>query len=67
MNFVDFSKLDRLDFFFSTVATEDSNITIAEHSTHSESSSPENTNSDDFVLVPTNLPTDSTILNYERK
>lgn len=49
------------------VATEDSNITIAEHSTHSESSSPENTNSDDFVLVPTNLPTDPTILNYERK
>ncbi|XP_055316957.1 serine/threonine-protein kinase unc-51 [Sitodiplosis mosellana] len=48
------------------VATEDSNITIAENSTHSESSSPDNTNSDDFVLVPTNLPTDPTILNYER-
>lgn len=50
------------------VATEDSNITIADiNSTHSESSSPENTNSDDFVLVPTNLPTDPIILNYERK
>lgn len=49
------------------MATEDSNITIAGNSTHSESSSPENTNSDDFVLVPTNLPTDSTILNFERK
>lgn len=49
------------------VATEDSNITIAGNSTHSESSSPENTNSDDFVLVPTNLPTDPTMLDYERK
>lgn len=34
-------------------------------SIHSSSSSPEN--SDDFVLVPKNLPTDEGVVNYERK
>lgn len=49
------------------VATEQSNNIIAENNTHSESSSPENTNSDDFVLVPTNLPLDPTQMNFGRK
>lgn len=47
------------------VATEQSSITIG-GSIHSSSSSPENSNSDDFVLVPNNLPTDPVILNYEQ-
>lgn len=34
-------------------------------SRQSSSSSPEN--SDDFVLVPKNLPTDLNVINYERK
>lgn len=48
-----------------TVQTEQSSITIGGSIT--SSSSPENTNSDDFVLVPNNLPTDPIILNYEKK
>lgn len=34
-------------------------------SLQSSSSSPDN--SDDFVLVPKNLPTDTGVVNYERK
>lgn len=48
------------------VQTEQSSITI-DGSIHSSSSSPENTNSDDFVLVPNNLPTDPNILNNEQQ
>lgn len=69
-----FSDCDcRIIFFFSYVVidfvfavnTEQSSITIGGSVT--SSSSPENTNSDDFVLVPNNLPTDQAILNYDKK
>lgn len=45
-------------------ATEQSSITMG-GSIHSSSSSPENTNSDDFVLVPSNLPSDLNNFNAE--
>lgn len=45
--------------------TTEPSVTLSGLSNHSSSSSPEN--SDDFVLVPNNLPTDQGIVNYERK
>lgn len=56
--------LNNLILFFS-VETIEPTVSLGGLSNHSSSSSPEN--SDDFVLVPNNLPIDQVIVNYERK
>lgn len=48
-----------------TAEPEDTTIEKSGSGDNSSSSSPEN--SDDFVLVPNNLPTDPCSVNYDRK